>query len=295
MATTIIGVDFSGAKNNDPWVAQACLRDGKLALKSCYPLPREELTERLLAVCNDPNAVIGMDFPFGVPKACITAGLKIKATSMSQVWGNIPKKDNLPQYVTEMRANLRKCGDLQGFNKCMRQGDATHFNTTALSPLNPAQPEMFPMTFYGMRMLHTLWTKSNCQVPPLCSADRKGAVLLETMPGAVLAQFGFERTTYKNYKKRTRRDARKTILDELPPKSKKVGIELDNLDKFADLCIGIHDCLDAVVAAIAAAAWSKDPNQFLRPGESENTKPDELAMAQLEGWLYAPKPASNQS
>lgn len=280
-ATKIIGVDFSGAQNNDPWVAWADLCAGKLKLESCYPLPREELTERLFALCDKPNAVIGMDFPFGVPKAFAKAEFGYEGALMPEMWAAIAQRLNQSDYIAEIRPRLRK-GDLQRFNKCMRQGDAAHFKTIALSPLNPAQPEMFPMTFYGMSMLHTLWANSDCRVPPLRSTYRKGAVLLETMPGAVLARFGFERRVYKNYKKRARRNVRKTILDELPTKSRKFGVEFDNLSGFSDLCIGVHDCLDAVVAA---AIWAQNPDQFHHPKEGK-----ELTAARREGWIYAPHP-----
>ena len=66
------------------------------------------------------------------------------------------------------------------------------------------------------------------------------------------------------------------------------------LEEFRDLCISSHDCLDSVVAALAAALWATDPTLFRLPdtGEGLNTGPAflaaPLATLMVEGWLYAP-------
>ncbi|GIT45321.1 MAG: hypothetical protein Ct9H300mP11_32570 [Chloroflexota bacterium] len=61
---------------------------------------------------------------------------------------------------------------------------------------------------------------------------------------------------------------------------------------------GRDDCLDSVTAAVAACHWGKKPNHVQLPqdgpGEgffpvgSPNPDENELLMAELEGWLYAP-------
>ena len=281
---TIVGVDFSGAINGDPWVTTAVLKETGLNLESCFPLPREELTERLLALSGDANAVVGMDFPFGVPKLFAETEFGFKGTLMPQMWNIVSNLDDLPKYIKEIRPRLRKEGDLSRFNKLLREGDSRHF-PEAYSPLNPASPEMFPMTFHGMSMLHTLWTNSGCRVPPLSNAERSGAVLLETMPGAVLSRVGFEWRVHKNYKNGVRaRSLRKEIMHEIESKTK---VPLQNLDHFRDLCIGIHDCLDSLVAATAAAMWARDKTSFHRPEDHQDQTV--LEDAQLEGWIYAPK------
>ena len=74
MTTTIIGVDFSGAKNEHKsaktWVAQGRLNDaGELTLDSVQPMLRADLYNLLAQV--EPPAVAAMDFPFGVPRSLI--------------------------------------------------------------------------------------------------------------------------------------------------------------------------------------------------------------------------------
>ena len=290
MPTTIIGVDFSGAIANDPWVTRAAFQNGGLMLESCFPLPREELTERLLALCGNPNAVVGMDFPFGLPTPFAKAEFKFEGTLMPEMWEIIAKQDNLAKYIADIRPRLRRT-DLRRFNNCQRQWDKMHFPGVALSPLKPARPEMFPMTFYGMKMLHTLWDESDCKVPPLDDAGRNGATLLETMPGAVLWRFGFERSVYKGYKNgASARSRRKEIVKHLPSKSEEFGVQLENLDRFSDLCIGVHDCLDSAVAAIAAAIWAKDKTLFHRPQDHQD--PAVLEAAKREGCIYVPRPVN---
>lgn len=279
---TIIGVDYSGSQSNDPWVTEAEIHGNGLRLVSCYPLPREALTELLLAKCGESNVVIGMDFPFGLPRSFAEVEFGFKGTLMTEMWEVIHNKD-LPEYIKKIRPRLLKKGDLRKFNKCLRQGDKNHFSSVAYSPLNPAAPEMFPMTFYGMSMLHTLWTQSDCRVPPLDYAGREGAVLLETMPGVLLRYLCLPAANYKKKNKANGGDpekVRKEILNGLGTDS---PVLLQIPDGIREKCIKNDDCLDSLVAAIAAAAWVQRPNSFRKP------EADELADAQLEGWIYAPK------
>ena len=293
--TTIIGVDFSGAIERantiNTWMSKGNLdAAGALTLSEARPIRRDDLCKLLI---NIPSpAVVAMDFPFGVPKAFAEAEFRPNGTLMPEMWQIIAELDDLPQYIKQIRCRLRQ-GDLQRFNKCHRHWDATHYPPgLVLSPLNPAGPDMFPMTFHGMKMMHTLWEQSDCKVPPLDGAGRNGAVLLETMPGAVLSHFGFERRVYKRYKNSA--DAprlRRKITDALPAKSGEFGVRLEGIDRYYDLCIESHDCLDAVVAAITAAIWATDETLFHRPEAHQD--PTILADARREGCIYAPrKPGS---
>ncbi len=278
---TIWGVDYSGSRNNDPWVTTAALSGSNLSLESCFPLPREELTSRILALSGDARAVVGVDFPFGIPRAFAEAEFGFEGTVMPEMWEKIAMLVDLPKYIQEIRPRLRQ-GDLRKFNKLLRQGDRTNF-PEAYSPLNPAAPEMFAMTFFGMSMLHTLWTESICKVPPLDKTGRTGPVLLETMPGAILRAFSLPAANYKRKNKTNGgypEKVRSEILDGL---KKKATILLQFPDSIHQKCMENHDCLDSLVAAIGAAMWAQNPEQFRKPG------PNELAAAQLEGWIYAPR------
>ena len=279
--TVILGVDFSGAKaDKNTWVTQGVLSAGALTLRSCEPTPRAELAKLLASTSG--NTVAALDFPFSVPSEFSRQWLP-GAQTMPDLWEAaaameftdfIELRDS---FVAEHGEPLRR-GDLY-FPECY-------------SCLHKANPNMVPMTFRGMQMLDGL-QRADCRVPPLPEQGRTGPVLLESMPGAALRAFGLP---FKGYKKgQHAADLRLRILDGLETCS---GMTIPNLALFRDYCMGSDDCLDSVVAAVAACLWSKDQALFRRPqdGPGDATKrggtpsPDEneLATARLEGWLYAP-------
>ena len=73
------------------------------------------------------------------------------------------------------------------------------------------------------------------------------------------------------------------ILERLAQRS---GISLPNLEEFRERCLGSHDCLDAVVAAVIAALWCTNLNLFRHPEPAGPAAPHSTAA--IEGWLYAP-------
>lgn len=287
MATTIIGVDFSGAeKSNSTWVTKGILDGDCLQIKWCCRPSRKrgESHARLEKLLWDlPNgAIAAMDFPFGVPKAFINY-LGIQATKMSEIWNYLANID-IEKFHTDRNefVDVRR-KEKQTVLEPKRIGDGLY---PSLSPLNK---RMRPMTYHGIAMLHRLHHASpqRWHVPPLNhnAAPKNTVTLLEVMPGAYLKTIGL---AYKKYKGKgdDAQKQRNGILNSLCAHS---GIQLPNLNEHSTKCIGNDDCLDSVVAAVAAAAWAKDSGQFHHPDDNE------LADAQLEGWLYAPKPQSNQS
>ena len=101
------------------------------------------------------------------------------------------------------------------------------------------------------------------------------------MPGAALRALGLP---YKGYKKGVRwHQLRQQILDGLPHRS---PVRIRNLAEFRDHCLQSHDCLDAVVAALTAALWARDPSTFRCPPAVGDEDFDPVVL--LEGWLYAP-------
>ena len=141
---------------------------------------------------------------------------------------------------------------------------------------------MLPMTYEGIRMLHR-WhheRPDRWHVPPLepTGPSSQRVTLLELMPGAFLKSVGLP---YKGYKKgRAALERRDEILGGLAEAS---GVGLPNLGRARMACRANDDCLDAVVAAVGAAAWARDTSRFHHPNR------DELADAALEGWIYVPR------
>ena len=279
--TTILGVDFSGAKSDkNTWVTWGTLSGNSLEISSCEPTPRAELA--ILLGSAPKNTIAALDFPFSVPRE-FASYLLPSAEDMPELWNataNMEFQDFMALrdgFVLEHGEPYRR-GDLY-FPECY-------------SCLHKANPNMVPMTFRGMQMLDGLW-RSGCRVPPLPNETRTGPLLLESMPGAALRALGLP---FKGYKKgQNALSLRRQILDGLGTMS---GVGLPNLSRFRDYCLESDDCLDSVAAAVAACLWNKDPTMFRLPqdgpgdvsrrGGTPNPNENELRTAQLEGWLYAP-------
>ena len=279
--TTILGVDFSGAKSDkNTWVTRGTLSGNSLEISSCEPTPRAELA--ILLGSAPKNTIAALDFPFSVPRE-FASYLLPSAEDMTELWNaaaNMEFQDFMAlrdEFALEHGEPYRR-GDLY-FPECY-------------SCLHKANPNMVPMTFRGMQMLDGLW-RSGCRVPPLPNETRTGPLLLESMPGAALRALGLP---FKGYKKgQNALSLRRQILDGLGTMS---GVGLPNLSRFRDYCLESDDCLDSVAAAVAACLWNKDPTMFRLPqdgpgdvsrrGGTPNPNENELRTAQLEGWLYAP-------
>ncbi len=287
MAVQIVGVDFSGAATaNATWVCRATLEEGlaRLTVEDCYRLPRERDRAhqrlRVLLETLPKGAVAALDFPFSVPEE-FAQFWQPTARTMPDLWRAAHEtryeefRDLRDEFVASHREPLRR-------------GDR-HFSGP-LSPLKMGGPNMLPMTFFGMQLLHQLWgsVERSFIIPPLADQGRNGPLLLESMPGVLLRRLGLPAQNYKTRNKTNRgrpERVRGEILSGLralkrPTVSIPAEMEL--------MCIDQHDCLDALVAAIGGALWALDKERFLHPGTGPESD-TELYYARLEGWLYAPE------
>ncbi len=280
--TTIIGVDFSGHREDrNTWMASGKLSgDGALALDTVQPVRRDDL---YVALCDVPTpAVAALDFPFGVPRAFAEfLSTKLPPGDMADIWRVV--SDLTATEFVDRRDEFvnRRPGLPLSEREPKRAGDLA-YHRESYSPLHTVNPNMLPMTYEGIRMLHR-WhheRPDRWHVPPLLPTGppSQRVTLLELMPGAFLKSV---RLPYKGYKKgRAALERRDEILGRLAEASE---VRLPNLDRVRMACRANDDCLDAVVAAVGAAAWARDPSRFHHPNR------DELADAALEGWIYVPR------
>ena len=269
VARGVIGVDFSGAApDNNTWAAEGRLTGDCLELTRCFRVSRAELATLLES--GDKETVAALDFPFSVPKEF--AGIWVPgAGSMPRLWAEAAAMeyrdflDLRDAFVASKGEPKRLCD--QGFPECY-------------SCLHKVNPNMVPMTFRGMQMLHQLWS-AGCEVPPLAPQNRSKPLLLEAMPGAALRALGLP---FKGYKNGARaQELRQRILEGL---AQQALLSMPNLPEFESQCLASHDCLDAVVAAVIAALWARNQDLFWRPSSDEADP--QSSLARLEGWLYAP-------
>ena len=283
--TKIIGVDFSGAvADASTWVTQARLESDSLRLLSCQAMSRAELTGLLTSL--EGGAVAALDFPFSVPQG-FAEFWQPAAGAMPVLWQAAANMDY--GRFLELRDRF-----VSGCGEPLRRGDL--YFRECYSCLHKFNPNMVPMTFRGMQMLHHLWN-AGCRVPPLADAGRNGPLLLESMPGAALRAYGLPYKGYKNGAHAGR--LRNQVLDGLAERS---GVRVANLDRYRDICLNSHDGLDSVVAAVTAALWEQRPGYFRCPDANagppaatgrRQASPgamtmNELQAARLEGWIYAP-------
>ncbi len=276
--TTIIGVDFSGARSDtNTWMSMGHLNDdGSLTLDITRSIRRSDLHDVLAAV--PTPAVLALDFPFGVP-ADFAGHLTAPhpPTDMPAVWDSVASM-TMDQFVRARNDFVALHGEPK------RAGDQRH-HRESYSPLHTVNPNIVPMTYHGINLLHR-WHRNHpgrWHVPPLASGARDAAdeaTLLELMPGALLRAL---QLPYKGYKRgRLAADLRARILDGLAQRS---GVPLPNLDDVRENCLANDDCLDSVVAAVGAACWARDSTRFRHPDA------EELPAAALEGWIYVPRAA----
>ena len=307
MPTTIIGVDYSGAiergNRSKTWIAQGQLTDdGELELcldDNPRRIRRAQLCE-LLANTAAP-AVAAMDFPFGVPRAFATRLCgDLKPAVMPDVWQAIADagmtqaefiaaRDRFVAYYTNperagvvpLPADTLYCCS----GEPHRAGDAKYLSGP-FSTLHNANPSMPQMTYHGIQMLQRLYNHNpdgHWCVPPMepTAQPEHTVTLLETMPGAFLQVCGLPSRGYKA-KSAKAQALRHNILDGLPTRT---GWPALDLTAVRNNCLANDDCLDAVVAFVCAASWARCQAHFHHPAA------DELADAQLEGWIYIPKAA----
>lgn len=275
MPTTIIGVDFSGAKHDrNTWITQGRLSQGALQLVSTQRIRRADLYDLLIDI--PTPAVAALDFPFGVPAtfaSFLATGHDL--ADMPDLWDILA-----PMPLNDFIAARNRFVVAHGEPK--RAGDLK-YHRESYSPLHNVNPNMLPMTWHGIQLMHR-WHQEHpnrWRVPPLppTAAPDHTVTLLELMPGALLRSLSLP---FKGYKRGRDSTARRTqILDNLASTSR-VGVP--NLDSVRGDCLANDDCLDSVVAAIGAAMWARDPSRFHHPADNE------LVDAKLEGWIYVPKP-----
>ena len=274
--TNIIGVDFSGAaRDRNTWFAQGHLdQDGRLQLERGQPIRRKDLCSLLLGLA--PPAVVAMDFPFGLPEAFLTSiAVGNDYPAIDQIWPVLActNWDDLTDAATEFVDDF-------GEPRCA----VDHHYPEAKSTLHRVNPDMLPMTYQGAKLLSYGWDENDrppwrvLPLDPPQAPPEEVVTIMETMPGAFLRSV---RLPYRGYKGNGPEALlnRDRIIGEIAANS---GIEMPNLDNFRYACRCNDDCLDAVVAAACAAAWSLGTLPFRVPN------PDEEAAARREGWLYAP-------
>lgn len=274
--TAIVGVDFSGAaRDRNTWFAQGHLDDGNLVLERVQPIRREDLYNLMLGLTTP--SVAAMDFPFGLPEKFLPyIGVTDEYQTIDKIWPLLALTEwkDLEAIATAF---------VDDYTEPRRVVERLY--PESKSTLHRVRPDLLTMTYQGICLL-SLWLDHNNRPPwhvlplePPPEPVEKRVTVMETMPGAFLRSIELPYRNYKGERPQALQN-RDRIMNGLEANSR---IALPNLNEWSYACRANDDCLDAVVAAVCAAAWWHDPKVF------RSAEPSEKAAARREGWLYAPK------
>lgn len=264
------GVDFSGARDagRRTWITSGLGIDGMLRIDGCLPaseLPgssvgRGPCLEALGAfVADQPGAVFGFDFPFGLPHACVAA----------RDWTGFVR--SFRRRFRNADTFKRACWTAAGGRECRRLTDRE-----SRTPFCAYNLRLYRQTYHGIRdLLAILVTRGGASVLPMQEPRPGTPLVIEICPASTLR--GWFPGLREPYKGRTssHRRARARILRALEA----TGIvRVDGaVVKRSALVDPGGDALDSFLAAFAAFQAAR--TEFATPGRGQK-------LYRLEGYVY---------
>jgi hypothetical protein len=243
----VAGVDFSGARNAGKliWIARGFIIDHTFRLEECFPasdLPGSGADKGLALpalvnfLAGETDAIIGLDFPFGLPAPLVT----------ENSWEN---------FIAAFPKNYPSADEFR--NTCLTAANGRELkrrtDVETKTPFSAYNLRLYRQTYDGIRnVLHPLITNDLARaIPTQPPADGK-PVLAEACPASLLKV----EKLYVSYKSKEG-DGRAKILDGLiarklmaNPSPALREILLENTG---------GDALDAAIAAIIAMRARFDP------------------------------------
>ena len=303
-STRVHGVDFSAAARDageKTWVATGTVAAGELRIESVEPLvefadlssaDRDEALQALTTWIQelDESAVVGLDFPFGLPRFIVE---ETGHDSWRSFINGFPDTlihgpadgdddgDGNGDTDDPVRAFAERCVELTD-----EHGEGTYDKRETDGAVGARSPYGFiadTITFYGMRDVLAPVADA-VRVEPMDSLgndrpETAGPTLVETYPAAVLDALGLCRTNYKGSSD-AERTRRRRNAEGLASESDVIYKQPEDLvDRIVANDGG--DALDAVAACLGAYAASESDYEVAVDGEAES---DAVA---LEGYIYA--------
>jgi len=240
-AADVYGVDFSGAADAGKciWIAETTVRDGFFSVRDCYPardLPGSGVARQLALaalrefISSRPDAVFGIDVPFGLPAALVDqSNWRDFATRFVGRYGG---------------ADEFKAGCLARANGRELRRDT---DRAARTPFSAYNLRLYKQTYHGLNdVIGPLIADRSAAAMPMQNRAAGRALLVEVCPASTLIFNGVN----EPYKRGERRDARARIVNWLvrrtpmaiPADVRALAVEDPN-----------GDAVDALIAAGAAA------------------------------------------
>lgn len=274
----VFGVDFSGARDAGKkiWVARGAIDGERLRIEDVRRgdqlrdsgRPRDRCLAALRrCVAEHPEAVFGLDFPFGLP--LVVTDQLFRAERWS---------DFLASFVGRYGGGRRAaeqfkldCWEAAGNKEAKRATDKA-----LKTPFSPYNLWLFRQTHYGiLEVLAPLVAGGLASVLPMQPARPDRPWLLEVCPASTLQRLGIYGRSYKR-KTAADRNAREGILERL----KAGGAVWFPKPQLEQVVLDDHhgDALDSVIAAFAVFSALQDA-AFPLASVGEDS--------QVEGRIYA--------
>lgn len=238
--TRVHGVDFSGAKDagRKVWVASGTLGGDVLRIEDCRPAEYLAGGGRDRASClqalvdfieGQPDAAVGLDFPFGLPRELVKDG------SWETFIAGFSRRYETAEDFKE------SCFQAAGGGELKRRTDRE-----SRTPFSAYNLRLYKQTFYGIRdVLAPLIERAAARVLPMQKPDVGKPSVLEICPASTLRREGLS----LSYKGRSPKhlEGRRLILQSLEPRVVvPEGIARKALDDHKG------DVIDSIIAAYAA-------------------------------------------
>ncbi|MES3160744.1 MAG: DUF429 domain-containing protein [Halorubrum sp.] len=306
-ATRVYGVDFSAAARDagtNTWIATGTVTDSGLRIVDVEPLvefadlPSADRTDALPALAAwirglDEETVVGLDFPFGLPRFVVEA---TGHDSWRSFVGGFP--DSLVRSTETgdpVHAFAERCVELTESH-----GEGTYDKRATDGVVGARSPYGFiadTITFYGLRdvlapvidavrvePIDAIRDGSDALDSPGVTETTgtglppSGPTLVETYPAAVLDALGLPRTKYKGSSDAETTRRRQNAEGVAAEAGLGYTEPEDLVDRIVDDDGG--DALDAVAACLGAYAASTDGFSVV----TDEVDPETVA---LEGYIYA--------
>lgn len=263
----IIGVDFSGGAQAGQkiWLTVGRVEDDRLLIEECVrgaalPASNRDRTRCLAAlrafIRSAGNALIGLDFPFGLPRELIT----------DKQWAAFIR--SFPARYTTPQDFRRACFAAAHQRELKRVTDVE-----TRTPFSPYNLRLYRQTYYGLRdVINPLVRDQSVCVLPFQPARSGVPHLIEICPASTLKRM----KRYLPYKGHSseQREARALIWRSL----RREGLRLADRLKPIVLADPEGDALDSIIAAWATYQARKAIEQGI-----DRAKPE----YRIEGYVYA--------
>ena len=269
----VYGIDFSGARDagKKVWIAGGVAEGGCLRVEQCAPAAewlgvgpdRDRCLVALSAfVAQDPEAVFGLDFPFGLPHQLVP----------DRTWEEFVlafgSRYNDPDHFSDL------CREATAERWPGRKEIRRTTDKEANTPMSPYNRRIKYQTFHGIRdVLAPLVRDGAASVIPMQREVAGRPLVLEICPSSTLQDRGLPHQGYKG-----RRHEHRTVRDLIITRLEGAG-QLAPLDP----AIRTHvlddtdgDALDSIVAAVATARVVSNPDTLYPRG----------ADYAIEGYVY---------